>query len=73
MIFSSLEVPQDSSDISVFKIVIVRTIEGDWAHSEEKAVGSKDFFRRKYNTLQKLSILNLIKQGNRQEETKEKA
>ena len=73
MIFSSLEVPQDSSDISVFKIVIVRTIEGDWAHSEEKAVGSKHFFRRKYNTLQKLSILNLIKQGNRQEETKEKA
>lgn len=36
-------------------------------------MGGKDFFRRKYNTFQKLSALRLIRQGNRQEETKEKA
>lgn len=42
-------------------------------YSEEKAVGGKDFFRRKYNTLQELSALHLIRQANRQEETKEKA
>lgn len=71
--FSVLIVRQDISGLSIFEIVTGRTIEGDQAHSEEKAVGGKDFFRRKYNTLQKLSALHLIRQANRQEETKEKA
>lgn len=69
----SLEAPQDISGLSVFEMVIGRTTEEDWAHSEEKAVGGKDFFRRKYNTLQKLSALHLIRQANRQEKSKEKA
>lgn len=45
------EVPWDISGLSIFEIVIGRTVEKDWAHSEQKAVGGKDFFRRKYNTL----------------------
>lgn len=72
IIFACKETPHDISAYSVFEIVIGRTIEGHHAHSEEKQWEAKIPSAENIARYGIIILLDLIRQANRQEESKEK-